>query len=91
MPVESVSKFGLPCALIAVGAENKVSLLICWEEFSKDVTFMEDGNIVATYKDAATVVQNGTKSPVNSAQYVVENDNQIKVFPESCCYHRCCQ
>lgn len=46
----------------------------------QDVTFMEDGNIVATYKDAANGGTEWTKSPVNLAQYVVENDNQMKVF-----------
>lgn len=50
------------------------------ESVLKDVTFMEDGNIVATYKDAANGGTEWTKSPVNLAQYVVENDNQIKVF-----------
>ena len=35
---------------------------------------------VATYKDAANGGTEWTKSPVNLAQYVVENDNQIKVF-----------
>lgn len=32
------------------------------------------------YKDAANGGTEWTKSPVNLAQYVVENDNQIKVF-----------
>lgn len=50
------------------------------ESVLQDVTFMEDGNIVATYKDAANGGTEWTKSPVNLAQYVVENDNQIKVF-----------
>lgn len=35
---------------------------------------------MATYKDAANGGTEWTKSPVNLAQYVVENDNQIKVF-----------
>ena len=55
----------------------------------KGCHFHEDGNIVATYKDAANGGTEWTESPVNLAQYVVENDNQIKVFLESCCYHRC--
>lgn len=66
--------------LIAVGAENKVSATDMLGTVLKDVTFMEDGNIVATYKDAANGGTEWTKSPVNLAQYVVENDNQIKVF-----------
>ena len=66
--------------LIAVGAENKVSATDMLGTVLQDVTFMEDGNIVATYKDAANGGTEWTKSPVNLAQYVVENDNQIKVF-----------
>lgn len=80
MPVESVLKIALRMPLIAVGAENKVSATDMLGTVLKDVTFMEDGNIVATYKDAANGGTEWTKSPVNLAQYVVENDNQIKVF-----------
>ena len=60
--------------------ENKVSATDMLGTVLQDVTFMEDGNIVATYKDAANGGTEWTKSPVNLAQYVVENDNQIKVF-----------
>ena len=68
MPIESVLKIALRMDLIAAGT------------VLQDVTFMEDGNIVATYKDAANGGTEWTKSPVNLAQYVVENDNQMKVF-----------
>ncbi|MDB0840303.1 DUF4925 domain-containing protein [Phocaeicola vulgatus] len=80
MPVDSVLKIALRMPLIVVGAENKVSATDMLGTVLKDVTFMEDGNIVATYKDAANGGTEWTKSPVNLAQYVVENDNQIKVF-----------
>ena len=80
IPVESVLKIALRMPLIAVGAENKVSATDMLGTVLQDVTFMEDGNIVATYKDAANGGTEWTKSPVNLAQYVVENDNQIKVF-----------
>lgn len=80
IPVESVLKIALRMPLIAVGAENKVSATDILGTVLQDVTFMEDGNIVATYKDAANGGTEWTKSPVNLAQYVVENDNQIKVF-----------
>lgn len=81
LPIESVLKFALRMMeLIAAGADHKVSATEMLGTVLQDVTFMEDGNIVATYKDAANGGTEWTKSPVNLAQYVVENDNQIKVF-----------
>ena len=80
MPIESVLKIALRMDLIAAGADNKISATDMLGTVLQDVTFMEDGNIVATYKDAANGGTEWTKSPVNLAQYVVENDNQIKVF-----------
>ena len=80
LPIESVLKFALRKGLIAAGADHKVSATEMLGTVLQDVTFMEDGNIVATYKDAANGGTEWTKSPVNLAQYVVENDNQIKVF-----------
>lgn len=80
LPIESVLKFALRMELIAAGADHKVSAREMLGTVLQDVTFMEDGNIVATYKDAANGGTEWTKSPVNLAQYVVENDNQIKVF-----------
>ena len=80
LPIESVLKFALRMKLIAAGADHKVSATEMLGTVLQDVTFMEDGNIVATYKDAANGGTEWTKSPVNLAQYVVENDNQIKVF-----------
>ena len=80
MPIESVWKIALRMDLIAAGADNKISATDMLGTVLQDVTFMEDGNIVATYKDAANGGTEWTKSPVNLAQYVVENDNQMKVF-----------
>lgn len=80
LPIESALKFALRMELIAAGADHKVSATEMLGTVLQDVTFMEDGNIVATYKDAANGGTEWTKSPVNLAQYVVENDNQIKVF-----------
>lgn len=80
LPIESVLKLALHMKLIAAGADHKVSATEMLGTVLQDVTFMEDGNIVATYKDAANGGTEWTKSPVNLAQYVVENDNQIKVF-----------
>lgn len=78
--IEFVLKLALRVKLIAAGADHKVSATEMLGTVLQDVTFMEDGNIVATYKDAANGGTEWTKSPVNLAQYVVENDNQIKVF-----------
>ena len=78
--IEFVLKLALRVKLIAAGADHKVSAIEMLGTVLQDVTFMEDGNIVATYKDAANGGTEWTKSPVNLAQYVVENDNQIKVF-----------
>lgn len=80
MPIESVLKIALRMDLIAAGADNKICATDMLGTVLQDVTFMEDGNIVATYKDAANGGTEWTKSPVNLAQYVVENDNQMKVF-----------
>lgn len=80
MPIESVLKIALRMDLIVAGADNKISATDMLGTVLQDVTFMEDGNIVATYKDAANGGTEWTKSPVNLAQYVVENDNQMKVF-----------
>ena len=80
LPIEYVLKIALRMELIAVGADHKVSAAEMLGTVLQDVTFMEDGDIVATYKDAANGGTEWTKSPVNLAQYVVENDNQIKVF-----------
>lgn len=80
LPIESVLKPALRMELIVAGADHKVSATEMLGTVLQDVTFMEDGNIVATYKDAANGGTEWTKSPVNLAQYVVENDNQIKVF-----------
>ena len=80
LPIESVLKLALRMKLIAAGADHKVFATEMLGTVLQDVTFMEDGNIVATYKDAANGGTEWTKSPVNLAQYVVENDNQIKVF-----------
>lgn len=80
LPIESVLKLALRMELIAAGADHKVAATEMLGTVLQDVTFMEDGNIVATYKDAANGGTEWTKSPVNLAQYVVENDNQIKVF-----------
>lgn len=46
----------------------------------KDVTLGADGNIVATYMDAANGGTEWVTSPSNMAQYVVTGDNQLLLF-----------
>lgn len=80
MPIETILKLALRMELIAAGADTKVSVSDMLAMALQDVTFQEDGNIVATYKDLANGGTEWTKSPVNLAQYVVSSDNQIKLF-----------
>lgn len=63
------------------GSGDRVSVeqMLC--SVLKDVTLGADGNIVATYMDAA--LMGGTEwvtSPSNMAQYVVTGDNQLLLF-----------
>lgn len=62
------------------GSGDRVSVeqMLC--SVLKDVTLGADGNIVATYMDAANGVLNGVTSPSNMAQYVVTGDNQLLLF-----------
>lgn len=61
------------------GSGDRVSVeqMLC--SVLKDVTLGADGNIVATYMDAANGVLKVT-SPSNMAQYVVTGDNQLLLF-----------
>lgn len=66
--------------LIDGGAENQLSVeqMLC--NVLKDVTLGTDGNIIATYMDAANGGKDWTKSPANLAQYVVVSDSKLKLF-----------
>lgn len=61
------------------GSGDRVSVeqMLC--SVLKDVTLGADGNIVATYMDAANGAEWVT-SPSNMAQYVVTGDNQLLLF-----------
>lgn len=61
------------------GSGDRVSVeqMLC--SVLKDVTLGADGNIVATYMDAAKAAEWVT-SPSNMAQYVVTGDNQLLLF-----------
>ncbi len=62
------------------GSGDRVSVeqMLC--SVLKDVTLGADGNIVATYKDAANGGTEWVTSPSNIAQYVVTGDNQLLLF-----------
>ena len=62
------------------GSGDRVSVeqMLC--SVLKDVTLGADGNIVATYMDAANGGTEWDTSPSNMAQYVVTGDNQLLLF-----------
>lgn len=67
-------------ALFDDGSGDRVSVeqMLC--SVLKDVTLGADGNIVATYMDAANGGTEWVTSPSNMAQYVVTGDNQLLLF-----------
>lgn len=71
----------LPLALcfpLFDGDRVSVEQMLC--SVLKDVTLGADGNIVATYMDAANGGTEWVTSPSNIAQYVVTGDNQLLLF-----------
>ena len=60
------------------GGRVSVEQMLC--SVLKDVTLGADGNIVATYMDAANGGTEWVTSPSNMAQYVVTGDNQLLLF-----------
>lgn len=60
------------------GDRVRVEQMLC--PVLKDVTLGADGNIVATYMDAANGGTEWVTSPSNMAQYVVTGDNQLLLF-----------
>ena len=62
------------------GSGDRVSVeqMLCSD--LKDVKLGADGNIVATYMDAANGGTEWVTSPSNMAQYVVTGDNQLLLF-----------
>lgn len=77
LPVQSVLEMVLKMPLIPEGDGKYVPEKL--NEVLKDVTFKEDGNIVATYMDVKNPAAGYQTSPVNLAQYVVAGSG-IKVF-----------
>lgn len=79
MPIESILLLALSMPMIEEG-DNAVSVAQKLGDVLQDVTFRADGNIVATYKDAANGSTAWETSPLNLVQYVVEADGQMRVF-----------
>lgn len=78
LPMQSVLEMVLNMPLIPEGDGKYVPEKL--NEVLKDVTFQEDGNIVATYTDIKNPAAGWQTSPVNLAQYVVVNATTIRVF-----------
>lgn len=79
MPVQSILDIALRMPLIPAG-DKKVTAPQMLNTVLKDVTFQEDGNIVATYTDVKDSAAGWQTSPVNLAQYVVVDARTIRVF-----------
>ena len=80
MPISDILLLALRLPIIDGGNEDKVSVenLLC--NVLHDITLGADGNIAASYIDAAQGGTSVIKTPANVAQYVVLSDTQMKVF-----------
>lgn len=80
MPMQTVLLLALRMPLIDAGAEEKVNVedMLC--NVLRDITLGADGNISASYIDAANGGTSVVKTPAHVAQYVVLSDNQLRVF-----------
>lgn len=78
--IEILLLLALRFPLFDDGSGDRVSVeqMLC--SVLKDVTLGADGNIVATYMDAANGGTEWVTSPSNMAQYVVTGDNQLLLF-----------
>lgn len=74
LPAGSVLAMGLRMPMGALCAEEMLNAVL------KDVTFKEDGNIVASYSEGKNMQSpQWVSSPMNMAQYTV-NGNTVRVF-----------
>ena len=76
LPIQTI----LHMPLIDAGGDDKVSVedMLC--SVLHDITLGADGNISASYVDAAQGGTSVVKTPANVAQYVVLSDTQMKVY-----------
>lgn len=75
-----VLTLALRMPLIDAGGDDKVNVedMLC--SVLHDITLGADGNISASYVDAAQGGTSVVKTPANVAQYVVLSDTQMKVY-----------
>lgn len=82
MPIADVLKLAtrMPIIPFKIGDQETVSVddMLCYT--FKSVAFGADGNITATYIDAANGGTTEVTSPANIAQYVITGDNTMKVY-----------
>ncbi|MDE6805057.1 MAG: DUF4925 domain-containing protein [Muribaculaceae bacterium] len=82
MPLQTIMQLMTVIPMIANPADPEGSQLTVSEILNyvlKSITFMEDGNIVAEYRDM-NKGQSVTTSPVNLVQYVVKGNGELLIF-----------
>lgn len=80
LPIQTILTLALRIPLIDAGGDDKVNVedMLC--SVLHDITLGVDGNISASYVDAAQGGTSVVKTPANVAQYVVLSDTQMKVY-----------
>ena len=80
MSIQTILTLALRLPLIDAGGDDKVNVedMLC--SVLHDITLGADGNISASYVDAAQGGTSVVKTPANVAQYVVLSDTQMKVY-----------
>lgn len=80
LPIQTILTLALRKPLIDAGGDDKVNVedMLC--SVLHDITLGVDGNISASYVDAAQGGTSVVKTPANVAQYVVLSDTQMKVY-----------
>lgn len=80
LPIQTILTLALRMPLIDAGGDDKVNVedMLC--SVLHDITLGVDGNISASYVDAAQGGTSVVKTPANVAQYVVLGDTQMKVY-----------
>lgn len=80
LPIQTILTLALRIPLIDAGGDDKVNVedMLC--SVLHDITLGVDGNISASYVDAAQGGTSVVKTPANVAQYVVLCDTQMKVY-----------
>lgn len=80
LPIQTILTLALRMPLIDAGGDDKVNVedMLC--SVLHDITLGVDGNISASYVDAAQGGTSVVKTPANVAQYVVLSDTLMKVY-----------